>query len=92
MQHPAYCIGAGELLFCGDDGARPLCCVECGFALDDCLAQASSTACTGLAANASDGVPVLIGHVGYGVVVMYNVKRSDCGDGGVAVKELLLSD
>lgn len=63
MEQSTYCVDACELLFCGDDGTRSLGGVEGGFALDDCLALTSSAACTSLAANASDGVPLLVGHV-----------------------------
>jgi hypothetical protein len=52
-----YGIGRSILLLCGDDGARALGGVECGFALDDGLAR-SGRAATSAASDLGDLVPV----------------------------------
>jgi hypothetical protein len=69
VQQGAYCVRACELLFCGDDGSGSLGSVECGLAFHNCLALGASTPCTSLAADASDLIPILVGHVRCGIVV-----------------------
>jgi len=53
----AYSVAGCDLLFCAGYGTAALSCVEGALASHDCLSSCAAAA--GLAANLSDGVPVV---------------------------------